>query len=584
MPTRNRKEWNRASNGQYQRQLGWKRSRTGKLTQAKFSLGTDTREAKQRDERLRLLWSLVEVRSSERPALWPSDALDVAKAIAKGKDFVEVDRKVCPGTKDGLEPPGSYASRIHGLQIHYHVMPFKPNDVKTYSLGLQENSLAADQFQQTNGMLESMKNYQMARLVGPQSPMTAPAGGPTLHDAMEAYIDWLEENYFDKVANHISSWGRTQVRQMRRLMTHHADLPLASLDYSATESLIAYWRKRRIKQGSNQPITYKTAGNHIKQIKSFLKWLHRTDGFDWRKPTDFDDIPTRVVKNAEDYQRQLTQVDTFSIDELVLLCKYATPFERLLVLLAVNCGFGNAEIASLSVDETHLHKKHDERAQAILGFVTSDHDSFIKRVRHKNKVYGEFILFPQTVLGLHWALEQRRRQSGFSPRARLLLNGKHEPFDKPSKSGNRNQQIPNAFARLLKRITDDGHSIRNLSFNKLRKTGGDLIRHAAGGEIAGVFLCHGQPVSTDNLLDVYTNRPFGKVFHAIQKVESQLQPVFEAAGPEPFQAGPQAYTPLSKVERIHSLRESGIKPKGIAEELGVSVSTVHRQLRKSKDC
>lgn len=93
---------------------------------------------------------------------------------------------------------------------------------------------------------------------------------------------------------------------------------------------------------------------------------------------------------------------------------------------------------------------------------------------------------------------------------------------------------PNQFTRLKQRIQKDGHEISNLSFGKLRKTAADLIRRFSGGKVAGVFLCHGQPVRTDDSADVYTNRPFGKVFAAIRQGETHLQAVFEAAGAEPF--------------------------------------------------
>jgi hypothetical protein len=83
-------------------------------------------------------------------------------------------------------------------------------------------------------------------------------------------------------------------------------------------------------------------------------------------------------------------------------------------------------------------------------------------------------------------------------------------------------------------VQDNGQEIRRLSFGKLRKTAGNLIRQFADGEVAGVFLCHGQPVESDDLLDLYTARPFGRVFQAIRDVEKHLEPMFEAAGSTPF--------------------------------------------------
>lgn len=123
------------------------------------------------------------------------------------------------------------------------------------------------------------------------------------------------------------------------------------------------------------------------------------------------------------------------------------------------------------------------------------------------------------------------------PDSPLFLNGRGERFDKPTRKGNRNQQIPNQFGRLLSRIRADDHEVTSLSFGKLRKTAADLMRRFSDGEVSGVFLCHGQPVRTDNLADVYTNRPFGKVFATLRLVEEHLKAVFEAAGKEPFPKG-----------------------------------------------
>src|SRR5690606_3739711 len=113
------------------------------------------------------------------------------------------------------------------------------------------------------------------------------------------------------------------------------------------------------------------------------------------------------------------------------------------------------------------------------------------------------------------------------------------------------------------------------------KTAGDLIRRFSDGETAGVFLCHGQPVETDSLADVYSSRPFGRVFTAIRKVQEYLRPVFAAAGDEPFKAKPQAYTSRKTIEQILELHTGGAAPQRIAEQVGVSLATVQRHLTRA---
>jgi hypothetical protein len=189
-------------------------------------------------------------------------------------------------------------------------------------------------------------------------------------------------------------------------------------------------------------------------------------------------------------------------------------------------------------------------------------------------------LFPLTVQGIEWALLRRRRQAGFGPQSRLLLNENGEALDKPTESGNRNQYIPNHFDRLIKRIEDDENVINRLSFGKLRKTAGDLVRRFTDGEVMAVFHCRGKAVKTDDLADVYSNRPFGKVFRAIREVEQYLRPVFDAAGSCPFDPQPQAYTKRKTIDRIYQLHDDGHSKGEIAAAVGVSAETVQRHIKK----
>ena len=318
-------------------------------------------------------------------------------------------------------------------------------------------------------------------------------------------------------------------------------------------------------------------------MKRFLRWLHKCKQFDWRKPENFDEVKTKVDAAPGDQQRKLVQVDTYSLDELKLLNEYATPLERVFVLLGLNCGFGVAEIASLLVGEVILFRGHDERHQEILGYQTTNADSFIKRIRRKNGVYGEHILFPQTVAAMQWALQRRSKHPEFRPESVLLLNDKGIPYDRPTKGDHRNQQIPNRFAELVRRVKRDHPDFPSLSFGKLRKTAGDLIRRFADGEIHAVFMCHGQPVATDNLTDVYSNRPFGKVFKVIRGVQEYLQPVFAAAGAVPFNSRLSQVAYRSEThDRIIELCSQGRSVREVAAEVSRSQTAVRQHLHRQR--
>jgi hypothetical protein len=573
MPTRNRRHWKLDNQGEYPRQIGWKHSRNGKLIQHKFRLGADLNEAKRREQKLLELWGQVEKDSASRPIVWTPLALDLGKQIAKGKFQIELPRKPHDG-------PEAYARYLHRLQRHYAMVSFVAEDEEAYVSGAVANrTMVQAQIGELQQQI-TIKEVKHAR-AGNIGEIDLFRQGGMLHDAMRAYIEWIKKDCFRPALGRVTDYGSTKIRQIETLMTRHENQPLSMLDEAAVEEMFRFWRQRPFKKGSPKPISRISAENYIGELKRFLRWLHKCKDFNWRKPEDFDEIKTKVDAAPGDQQRKLVQVDTFSLDELRLLNEYATPLERVFLLLGVNCGFGVAEIASLLVGEVVLFKGHEELHQEIMGYPTSNADSFIKRIRRKNGVYGEHILFPQTVEAMQWVLERRRKHPNFHAEAVLLLNDKGETYNRRTKGDYRNQQIPNRFADLLRRIRRDHPDFPRLSFGKLRKTAGDLIRRFAGGEIHAVFMCHGQPVATDNLTDVYSNRPFGKVFKAIREVQEYLQPVFAAAGATPFASRYTKFAFRSPTrDKILQLHDEGLSVRAIADKVGRSRTAVHRHIRR----
>lgn len=156
-----------------------------------------------------------------------------------------------------------------------------------------------------------------------------------------------------------------------------------------------------------------------------------------------------------------------------------------------------------------------------------------------------------------------------------------QPFFRRTE-GNKNQSqiFSNKWDGLTRRIRKDHPEFPAYPFSTLRDTGADLVRHAADGEVSAVFLCHGNPVRKDNLLELYTNRPFGRLFKAIREIGKELLPVFEAAPEDPWEQPMQQYTTLTKRERMLALSKSGLRPSQVAKEVGVSKMTVLRLLKK----
>jgi hypothetical protein len=242
---------------------------------------------------------------------------------------------------------------------------------------------------------------------------------------------------------------------------------------------------------------------------------------------------------------------------------------RLLLLLSLNCGFGRAELASLQKDtEVSLGQPH--------GHYPDLTGSWVKRLRGKSEVYGEWQLWPETVAGLRWYLARRP----VTTETALLVSTKGKAMSSRTPSGKDAGLIAKEWRATLRKAEKVSPGFRRLAFKMLRKTAGNLIKRASDGETAGVFLCHGRTVRTDILADVYTDRNFLRVFEALAKVRERLAPVFSVG--DPFPEGKRlakSALPQGERERILALRKAGKSYVEIGRQVGVAPRTVNRYLR-----
>ena len=571
--------------GNYERLLGWKVDKEGeKPRQHKFYLGKEKLAATVANQRLEKLWEVIEGEAGDAQPRWDWLTLEIGKAIAKGHTEFEVPRQP-------LMPPHNYVAEVKRLGKRFSLIAFVPADKDFFGLGVGIASKAA-----TSAIVVSQTEIQRNAGLLKDLGEPLPRIGDTLHAAFDDYCDHLRSTVLtppiEGEEQVTSSYGNIQIKNVQRLKERHADCPLSSLKLTTIQGMIDVWRNRPKVKGKSKPIARKVAVEHIKQLRAFLRWLHKNDNYEWKRPADFDDLVTAVPTNHTEKANAIStlQVDTYDLDELVLLYKYATPFERTLLLLGLNCGFGASEVCGLTYQEIRLHAAHPHAAR--IRFSSSNADSFIMRVRRKTGVYGEWLLWPETATALEWSINRRRQmevikrgpQKGksipLSDTSPILLSDDGTPLVKQTAEGNTSNRIANMWtSRLTTRIRKDYPTFRKLSFNKLRKTASDLIRHESDGEISGVFLTHGQPVRSDDLSDEYTNRPFGKVFEAIRSVRQYLAPVFSFQPTWPDvrkKSGPKIS--VGKAERIRKLRSQGYKIAKIAEMAGVSLMTVRRHL------
>ena len=570
MATRSKTRWTPDTRGRYTRRIGWKKNTKGQLVQHLFYLGTDLTEAKHREDRLVEFWQHIEKthRGEDQP-LWNSLTLKIGKELAKGNRCVVIERNG--------NSPEAFARYLHRLSRDFPMVYFVPDEPDAYQDGRAKGRAIVE------GQIGEIERFH--RRSGNIAPDDIPTATEMLHEAIDCCIEEVKQNYLLPGSDDVTAYGQSRIANLRRIKERHDDVPLSSLStYDAVQAMLNLWRNRPIVKNSDppRPVKKKTAQHHVAELMRFLRWLNRSARFDWRKPEDFDELETRIAETPKERQERLspTKVQTYSIDELRLLNEYATPLERLLLLLGLNCGFGASEQGQWMLNQIYLNQPHP-RADLIrraYGIEPDPHDSFIVGARPKNGVHGEWLLWPQTVEVLKWARDRRERIGNAGPDSVLLVTERGRPFFRQTAGGNRAQSFSRRWCDLTSRIQADYPDFPHLSFGKLRKTASSLVRRFASGETARTFLCHGRPVPTDDLLDLYTHRPFDKVFQALRDLEAELAPVFDAAPENLFAQPTQQYTGLKKVKSIMQLHGEGKSVREIATQVGISKSAVYRHI------
>ena len=97
-------------------------------------------------------------------------------------------------------------------------------------------------------------------------------------------------------------------------------------------------------------------------------------------------------------------------------------------------------------------------------------------------------------------------------------------------------------------------------------------------------LCHGTPVKTDALADVYSRRDFGKVAAALSAVRVTLEPMFRRAGAAFGRPRPKGAANITRgtIGQIAELHARGLRPEQIAAATGVSRATAYRRVAELK--
>lgn len=332
--------------------------------------------------------------------------------------------------------------------------------------------------------------YSPAALVGnPGAPESQGNGKAlTLHKAFDAYLEQYQESAcLSQTSKHSQRCRHTP------LLSTFPNKPIAALTLQDITTFVHYWAARP--QGIK--------GRRMSAMTSIGILRYARAAFQWIDDNDIAVLPRkwdrvfRLKKYAATLRQQEQDISFFSLDELTLLYDKAKPWQRLLMLLGLNCGFAQAEIASLCVGEIHL----DAPAP------------YIDRQRAKTGVRGKWLLWTETADLL------RQFANGGSADDLALTTESDKPllYFTDSKSG-KVDNISNVWTSLVRRCNV------KLSFKYLRKTSANWIRQHGGIEVSEAHLAH----SDRTLAKLYTNRNFDKVFDALTAYRVYLAPLFKA--------------------------------------------------------
>lgn len=557
--------------GRYRPYLGWKIGEDGIRRQHRFNLGTDRKEAERRIARLRELWAENEKAAGE--PTWFPFALSAANQIAQG--IYRIPYHLDVAYAEQMEDPVTeYAQMINVLRGQFPSLEIVPADPDLYAESLRRNT------ELENHAIKVVED--VLKTQGIVSKETSPPErliSGTLHEALDAYADHdIRKHNIKAGTDQLTLYGNLRLERVERFKEHHDDVPLVRLNYDRCEEMIRYWRQRPHKKDTGKITSRDNARHHISELLRFLRWLDQTDRFAWLMPRGVERIDRTIQGTDSERAAKLSaiQKSTYSVTELATLNHHATPIERLILYVGLNCAMGAAELGRLQIGDpllSHMHEFADR-----LNFVSTENDSFVRTLRPKTTVFGEWLLWPETVEMLRWGVARRKKIAGFGPDALLIVSEHGKPWYNEVASKNPQAKFANVWKELIRRVRKekDLENFRHLPFGTLRDTLPDVIRHRYSDELASLCVAHGSTFKGDKLLDCYTNKPFGRLHQAIRELHAHFAPVFAAAPSDPTAKPRRQTISLGTQERIRHLLAEKVPVTKIAKECGVDSATVYR--------
>ncbi len=224
-----------------------------------------------------------------------------------------------------------------------------------------------------------------------------------------------------------------------------------------------------------------TLGNRIRQSRTVFKFAFESDLID--RPVKFGPsfkMPSKRLLRAD---RQSKPARMFEVDELRKILDEAKPPLKAMILLGINCGFGQSDCSSLPLTALDLDG----------GWLTFP--------RPKTAVMRRCPLWPETVAALRECVAKRRQPKDESDSKRLFLTMRGVAYVRCRENGTNIDGIAQEFAKILKKLELQGD---RRAFYALRHTF-ETVAGATRDQIATNAIM-GHAAASNDMSAVYRER------------------------------------------------------------------------------
>lgn len=256
------------------------------------------------------------------------------------------------------------------------------------------------------------------------------------------------------------------------------DEPLRHFDHAKLLALKRTFTARPVtKRGT--PMSLQTVENMLSALSWVFDWARRKEYWhpkpDWENVFALSKAQQANITTKEDRKPKKKH---YNVEELQVVWHLATPKLRLMILIAVNCGWTQTQIANMEVD----------------WLVEKDGEHFIDGRRNKNGNPGVWWVHPRLARMLKESLAYREAPT---PDDGLMFhtekgNSLVRCGEKAGKADVISDMWDEDLVPLLKQW-----GVPNIGFGHLRHTSSQMIRNVAGPHMQQVFLAHSTAKTAD---------------------------------------------------------------------------------------